>query len=183
MPNNVSTKTELAEADVSGKSVEELTKIIDEQVAQNDELIGNYLVVNQITVPSEEWIEERLGEISYITKAEAVTKDHDPNGLLGKEGGYVACIYFAVGGIDARSIPGDNIIDKGTDAGGAIEIYDSGEYALNRCDYLSQFDGTILYSGSYTAVGTMVIRTSYKLNDKQQVVLTDSIISKLTQLK
>ena len=78
---------------------------------------------------------------------------------------------------------GDSIIAKGTDAGGAIEVYKTLEDALNRCDYLSQFDGTLLYSGSYTIVGTIVIRTSYKLTDEQQVELTNNIMQAFTVLK
>ena len=55
--------------------------------------------------------------------------------------------------------------------------------ALNRCDYLSQFDGTLLYSGSYAIIGTCVIRTSYKLNDQEQVDLTNDIVKALKAIK
>ena len=43
-------------------------------------------------------------------------------------------------------------------------------------------DGTLLYSGSYAIIGTMVIRTSYKLSDNQQVKLTNDITKALTQV-
>ena len=71
-------------------------------------------------------------------------------------------------------------MEKGTDAGGAIEVYATAEEAQARCEYLSGFDGTILYSGSYAIVGTMVIRTSYKLDNNQQMALTRSITRELT---
>lgn len=32
---------------------------------------------------------------------------------------------------------------------------------MERCEYLSDYDNTILYSGSYTLLGTMAIRASY----------------------
>lgn len=183
LPKKVSSKNELEESVLTNKTDEQRQDLLDDIIKDKDEIIGNYLIVTQITSPSEEWLIQRLSEISYITKTEAVTKGNDPNGLLGKDGGYTSCVYFSVGGIIQKDIPGDTIVAKGTDAGGAIEVYDSREHALNRCDYLSQFDGTILYSGSYTAIGTMVVRTSYKLNDEQQVRLTNSIITKFTEVK
>jgi len=112
-----------------------------------------------------------------------VTIENDPNGLLGKEGGYVSCIYFTVKDIPSASVKGNSIVEKGTDAGGAIEVYESLEYALNRCDYLSQFDGTLLYSGSYAIIGTMVVRTSYKLGNSEQVTLTNEITKLLTSVE
>ena len=84
--------------------------------------------------------------------------------------------------IDASTVPGDTIVEKGTDAGGAIEVYATVEEALARCDYLSGFDGTILYSGSYAIVGTIVIRTSYKLDNSQQMALTRAITRALTAI-
>lgn len=48
------------------------------------------------------------------------------------------------------------------------------------CDYLGSFDETILYTGSYAMVGTMVVRTSYLLTGGVQYALTDEIIHALT---
>ncbi|MEE3471738.1 MAG: hypothetical protein VZR24_13825 [Butyrivibrio hungatei] len=183
LPKKVSIKKELEESALANKTEGQLQDSLDNIKKDKDEIVVDYLILTQITMPSEQWIIQRLKEISYITNEEAVTKENDLNGLLGKEGGYASCIYFSVSEIVQKDIPGDTLTAKGTDAGGAIEVYDSREHALNRCDYLSQFDGTILYSGSYTAVGTMVVRTSYKLNDEQQVRLTDSIIAKFTEVK
>jgi hypothetical protein len=47
-------------------------------------------VVKQITAPSGEWITERLKSVDGITGTQAVTKNHDPDGLLSKEGGFIA---------------------------------------------------------------------------------------------
>jgi len=43
-----------------------------------------------------------------------VTIENDPNGLLGKEGGYVSCIYFTVKDIPSASVKGNSIVEKGT---------------------------------------------------------------------
>ena len=84
---------------------------------------------------------------------------------------------------NAKTVPGNNIVAKGTDAGGAVEIYATLEEAQARVEYLAGFDGTILYSGSYAIVGTMVIRTSYKLADEQQLLLTHAITMALTSVE
>lgn len=139
-------------------------------------------VVKQITAPSGEWITERLKSVDGITGTQAVTKNHDPDGLLGKEGGFIACTYFSSAAIDQTTVPGNSIVAKGTDCGGAVEVYATVEDAEARCEYLSGFDGTVLYSGSYAIVGTMVIRTSYKLTNERQLALTDKITSAVTML-
>ena len=100
--------------------------------------------------------------------------------MLNKDGGYYGCLYFTTILIDENSIPGKSIVDKGTDAGGAVELYSSLEDAKKRCEYLASFDGTILSTGSYVLIGTMVIRTSFELDDNEQYQLTDSIIKAMT---
>ena len=170
---------------------DEADAIDDKQLFGNVELVqkdtervvGNYIVVKQITCPEAVWIKNRLGEVKGIKTRQEVTKSNDPNGLLNKDGGYKGCVYFTYDKIKQEEIPGETTIEKGTDAGGAIEIFKNKNDALNRCDYLSQFDGTLLYSGSYAIAGTMVIRTSYKLSDKQQTELTNSILEKITEIK
>ncbi len=155
----------------------------DKVLKETDNLVIDYSVVIQITNPDSQWVMDRIKGIQEITGCQAVSVNNDPNQMLGKEGGYTSCIYFSDSNIDQHSIPGDDIIAKGTDCGGAIEVYENKAYALNRCEYLSQFDGTLLYSGSYAIVGTMVIRTSYKLNSQGQVTLTDLIVKELTRLE
>ena len=48
----------------------------------------------------------------------------------------------------------DVLIDKGTDAGGAIEVYKNVEDAEKRRDYLATYDGTIFANGTHTVIGT-----------------------------
>ena len=183
MQKNIKPKEEYESTDILDFSEDDLCTSLESVMDDTDQLIGNYLMVKQITNPSEDWVKERLREVSSITGIQAVTKTNDPNGLLGKNGGYVSCIYFTITDISPDSVKGNSVVEKGTDAGGAIEVYDNLEHALNRCDYLSQFDGTLLYSGSYAIIGTMVIRTSYKLSDSQQVTLTNDITKALTEVK
>ena len=42
--------------------------------------------LNQITAPADEFVIERLQGVDTITKIEAVTESHDPNGQLNKQG-------------------------------------------------------------------------------------------------
>lgn len=176
------TKKEYGDNEIINLSEDELCSSLEAVFRDTDKIIDEYLVVTQITNPSTAFVYERLEEVDGITGIETVSMTNDPNQLMGKEGGYVGCLYFAFKDVDSSSIPGTTIVDKGTDAGGAVEIYKSLDEALARCDYLSQFDGTLLYSGSYAIIGTMVVRTSYKLDNKQQVDLTNDITKRLTEL-
>lgn len=139
-------------------------------------------VLEQITVSDTSWVMDKLNGLADISGTECVTEDNNPDGLLNKEGGYIGCIYFSLSEIDQTSVPGDSIVTKGTDCGGAIEIYASLEEAEARCEYLAGFDGTILYSGSYAIVGTNVIRTSYILSNERQWEVTSEITKKLTEV-
>lgn len=148
-----------------------------------NELIEEYIIADQITAPDKDWVMDRLGNAKSVKVRQAVTETNDPNGLLGKANGYTSCIYFGLQQIDSTKIKGTNIVSKGTDAGGAVEVYPTLEAALNRCEYLSQFDNTLLYSGSYVIVGTMVVRTSYKLSNQQQIDITNEIITAFTEIE
>lgn len=139
-------------------------------------------IVKQITAPSETWVMERLQNVEIISEAQAVTEDQNPDGLLNAEGGYSSCIYFTVDAALPDEVPGDTIVEKGTAAGGAVEVYPTLADAEARVEYLSGFDDTILYSGSYAIIGTMVVRVSYKLNDTDQLNITDYITYALTSL-
>lgn len=140
-------------------------------------------VVKQLTAPSEKWVTERLQGIEIISEIQAVTEDQNPDGLLDADGGYSSCIYFSVDAALPNEVPGDTIVEKGTDAGGAVEIYSTLSDAEARVEYLQGFDGTILYSGSYALIGTMVVRVSYKLSDEIQLQITDQITYALTVLE
>lgn len=140
------------------------------------------IIISKIYNPSSQYIESLLKNIDEIDLIKSVTKYNDPNGLLGKNHGYNSCIYFTIDGLKIEGINSNDPIVLGTNGGGCIEVYSTVEDAMNRCEYLSQFDNTLLYSGSYAVVGTMVIRTSYVLSDHQQYTLTNYIVQQFTKI-
>lgn len=137
----------------------------------------------QITNPSQSFIEERLKEIDTITGVQSVTESNDPNGKLNKQGGYTASIYFVDNQV-TETVDGADIVAKGTDAGGGIEVYKTPDEAKARDTYLSSFDGQgLLNPGSHHIYGTVIIRTSRHLTASQQTALTEKIYNKLIELK
>ena len=139
--------------------------------------------MKQVTAPTDEFVMERLQRIETITEMAPVTEDHDPNGKLGKQGGYIGCVYFEDTQVDRSRlyIPDgeDNVIDVGTDGGGAVEIFKTADEAKQREAYLATFDGGMFASGSHYVAGTCLIRTSDELTGTQQLDLTEKIINAL----
>ena len=145
---------------------------------------NSVLQMKQITNPNEDFVIPRLKGITNISGYQAVTEDHDPNGNLNKQGGYTSTVYFSTPLIDQSSVYGNDIVDKGTECGGAIEVYASEEDAEKRDSYLASFDGAgMLNSGSHKVLGTIVIRTSTKLTATQQNEFTNNITNKLLELQ
>ena len=145
---------------------------------------NSVLQMKQITNPNEDFVIQRLKGIPNISGYQAVTEDHDPNGNLNKQGGYTSTVYFSTPLIDQSSVYGNDIVDKGTECGGAIEGYASEKDAEKRDSYLASFDGAgMLNSGSHKVLGTIVIRTSTKLTATQQNEFTNNITNKLLELQ
>ena len=145
---------------------------------------NSVLQMKQITNPNEDFVIQRLKGIPNISGYQAVTEDRDPNGNLNKQGGYTSTVYFSTPLIDQSSVYGNDIVDKGTECGGAIEVYASEEDAEKRDSYLASFDGAgMLNSGSHKVLGTIVIRTSTKLTATQQNEFTNNITNKLLELQ
>lgn len=163
----------------SGEKIRKDTDTVREITTDTENAIA---IVNQLICPKQDFVIQKLKSIDSIKGIEAVTKENNPDELLNKDGGYYGCLYFTINLLDEKTIPGKSIVDKGTDAGGAIELYNSLDDAKKRCEYLASYDGTILTTGSYVLVGTMVIRTSFKLDDNEQYQLTDSIIKAITTI-
>ncbi len=130
--------------------------------------------VNLTDNPSAEEVKEAISVIDTITEIGIATEENDPNGQLGKQGGYTGCIYFVDS--NAPDIEGTDAIEKGTDGGGCIEIYANSSDANKRNDYLATLDGGILASGSHCVLGTLVIRTSSKMTASKQKALEQAII-------
>ncbi len=173
-------------ADIS-KMAEELNAIdysgvinnLEERVTKLENSIKQYELVNN---PSESYVINCLKTVPGIVDISAATEDNDPNGKLNKAGGYSAAVYFSHEGVNQRNVIGDTLIDKGTAAGGQIEVYTTIEDAEKRNNYLATFDGTVLSNGSHTVIGTVVVRTSDELKASQQKALEASIIEALTKI-
>ena len=145
---------------------------------------NSVLQMKQITNPNEDFVIQHLKGIPNISGYQAVTEDHDPNGNLNKQGGYTSTVYFSTPLIDQSSVYGNDIVDKGTECGGAIEVYASEKDAEKRDSYLASFDGAgMLNSGYHKVLGTIVIRTSTKLTATQQNEFTNNITNKLLELQ
>lgn len=167
--------------------IPDYSNIINELETASNLYLSSVQSMKQVTAPEESFVIERLKRIDYIVGLAAVTKDHDPNKLLGAEGGYISCLYFSDSRVDKTelNIPAgkNNVIDIGTVGGGSIEVFSSAEDAISRNEYISSFDGTTLNPGAHTVVGTLVIRISSKLTAEQQEEMTNLIISVLTSIE
>lgn len=62
-------------------------------------------MLTNVTAPPDTFVKDRLAKIDTVVQAQAVTKDNDPNGLLGKEDGYTGCVYFLDDRIDRSLLP------------------------------------------------------------------------------
>lgn len=142
----------------------------------------------QVVNPSEEFVMQRILTVDDVADARAVTEDQDPNENLHKAGGYTSTIYFESKTVNQSDVYvsgeyADVLIDKGTDAGGAIEVYENVEDAEKRRDYLATFDGTIFANGTHTVIGTVLVRASNELTATQQKELEQKVIDALTRLE
>lgn len=155
------------------QALKDAEQVVNDSIAQ----------MKQVTNPSEAFVIERLQGIEGIGDISAVTEDNDPNGQLGKAGGYTATVYFTSPLVNQGDVIGSTVIEKGCDGGGAIEVYATVEDANKRNDYLGAFDGGIFSSGSHNVVGTVLVRTSDKLTASQQKELEAAIIEALTRLQ
>lgn len=171
------------------KQVEELAQPVDYSNTQKElaDKMTDYqksvTQLKQITNPSREFVETRLKEIDTITGVQSVTEANDPNGNLNKQGGYTASVYSSDSQV-TEAVDGSDIVGKGTDGGGSVEVYKTKEEAEKRNTYLSAFDGNgILNPGSHYVYGTAIIRTSRHLTASQQTALTEKIYQKLIEIK
>ena len=151
---------------------------------KNQKYLASVRQLKQITNPSNTFVESRLKEIDTISDVQSATEDNDPNQGLNKQGSYTAAVYFADNEV-TNPVPGADLVAKGTDAGGCVEVYKTAEDAKKRNDYLSAFDGlpTVINPGSHYVYGTVVIRVAASLTASQQNALTQKIYEKLIEIK
>ena len=136
-----------------------------------------------VTAPEEDYVIKCLKTVKNVGKIEPVTEDHDPNGMLGKQGGYTAQVYFSSPLVKDPYLSGD-VIEDGTDGGGSIEVFTTPEEAKTREEYLAGFDSSgALASGSHKVVGSCLVRTSNNLKASEQKKLEKAIIKALTKLE
>lgn len=137
----------------------------------------------QVTNPIEAFVIERIQSLPTVAGVQAVTEDNDPNGNLNKQGGYTATVYLSSALVDQSTVGGTDIVGRGTDGGGAVEVYATPEDAAARDAYLGAFDSGILRSGSHAVLGTVVIRTSDRLTATQQQELESAIHDALVRIE
>lgn len=134
-----------------------------------------------VTNPSAEYVMAALHQLESVIGIE-----QDPNPGEGekeesKGEECIARIYFTSSLVEQSSFEEDSILEKGTRAGGSIDVYANVEDAIARDEYLHGFDDNwLLNSGGHAVAGTIVIRTSAKLDEDEQIALTDSIVAALT---
>ena len=138
---------------------------------------------DQILNPTGDFVVLRLNDVPSIQEIQSVTEENDPNGQLNKQGGYTSAIFFSSVNVNQNYLIGNSVIEKGTIAGGSIEVYNTIEDAEARNNYLSAFDGGFLSAGSHNIVGTVVVRTSDELTATQQKDLESEIVNKLVELR
>ena len=144
--------------------------------------------LQQVTAPTDDFIIERIEDISTITGTAAVSEGNDPNNNLNTEGGYIAAVFFSDSQVNQATVFrqgrfANPILNGGTDGGGSIEVYATEDDAQARYIFLNAFSGTVLDPGSHYVLGTIVIRTSTKLSDTQQEELTELIRESLLELR
>ena len=154
-------------------SYDDLKVFADQYHTQKDEGRANGLSENEII--------NRLKTIPGVKGVHAATETNDPNGGLNKPGKYVSAIYFELENVDQRYFDANlDIVGKGTDCGGQIEVYANAEDAKRRDDYLANFDGTF-FATFHHLYGTIVIRLSDDLTATEQRNMKDAIISALSK--
>ena len=159
-------------------------------------MLSKTIFKNNMDNPDINDVANALKNIDGISDICIVTEDNDPNGNLGKQGGYTGALYFVYDKAPEMTETLDEESDsetveyrqykdtceKGTDAGGSIEIYNTVADAEARDTYLGTFDGTsALSSGSHTISGTVLIRTSSELKASEQKALENKIIEELNK--
>lgn len=152
---------------------------LDEKKLALEKSIKQYALVD---APTEAYVIKCLKKVENIIDISAATEDNDPNKNLNKAGGYTAQVFFSSDLVNQSEVYGTTIIEKGTAAGGSIEVYSNVEDANSRNEYLAAFDGGFFASGSHTVIGTVVVRTSDELTASQQKTLEANIIAALTEI-
>lgn len=150
----------------------ELTTGNEDQSPQYTITESNLALVDN---PSQEYVVNALSSINGIYDIECATEGNDPNNGLSKEDGYTSAVFFKYSQIDQTQFNEDSSIEIGTDAGGCVEVYRNVSDAQNRISTLSTFK----IAGSHKLIGSVIVRTSSKMDNGQQAELEAMICRKL----
>lgn len=88
-----------------------------------------------VNKPSKQYAVECLKKVPGIIEVEVATETTDINGQLNKKGGYTAFVVFLYDKVDQSELYEEILIEKGTDAGGSVEVYTSKKDAEKRDEY------------------------------------------------
>lgn len=134
-----------------------------------------------VTNPSAEYVMAALYQLESIIGVEQDPEAGEGSIDAAKGDECIARIYFASNLVDQSGWgKEESPSEKGTSAGGSVEVYANTEDAIERDAYLHGFDDSWLDAGSHAVAGTIVIRTSEKLGENEQIALTDRIVEVLT---
>lgn len=135
-----------------------------------------------VTNPTQEYVMAALHQVNSVTGIEADSNVGEGAIDASMEKECVARVYFTSDLVDQSKFEQDaSVLEKGTSAGGSIDIYANQDDAIARDEYLHGFDGKLVFdSGSHAVAGTIVIRTSEKLDADSQGKLTEEIVDILT---
>ena len=141
--------------------------------------------------PNKDAISGALKTIDTISETCILDEDTDPNNEIGKDGQY----YIKVSYIDSRVDKqyygelDDNFnfvttetscTERGSDAGGTVEVFRTVEDATKRKEYLDGFTG-VLSAGKSKLINTTLVRVSPNLKASEQNDLLEKIYQALSK--
>ncbi len=151
-------------------STPDYTDVTDALTAAISDFEKSVQIYDNINNPTEEFVEERLAEISTVTGTLPATEPTGSNAP-------VCAVYFN----DSRVSSDKEKVSENVYGGGAVELCGTAEAAEERDLYLATFDGAAFTRGYHTVLGSMVIRTSPDLTTGQQEKMAEQIIAVLTE--
>ncbi len=134
-----------------------------------------------VSSPSAEYVMAALHQLEHVVGIEQDPEVGEGGLKAAEDEECIARIFFTSSLVDQSGFEEEkSTLEKGTTAGGSIDIYSNVEDAITRDRYLHEFDDSQLFNpGSHAIAGTIVIRTSKELDEEDQIAFTDSIVASL----
>lgn len=114
-----------------------------------------------------------LQKMDYVINIAAVYPDHDPNGGLAKSDSYVSAVYFSSEWNTFQDLEGDELITRGIDAGGCIEMFRNEKDAWARHDHI---DDLRIFGQGYRKYKNLLIRTPATVRGDARTQLEEDFI-------